>query len=165
MFSIVVRQRYVVSTAFDPAVTSHADVDRLPRTEPQVQLTPFVLNNHSSDFQVARTFLPATPSVNAKTVIHALHAKPRKTSLLRGECRDRRYVVDLRHPLQAPCEGNGSGSRVREDLYSVVEAVGMWESRRDFQRVWEGWEAGFMAFHAFHTLSFPWPAYRAANAR
>jgi len=23
--------------------------------------------------------------------------------------------------------------------------------------VWEGWEAGFMAFHAFHTLSFPWP--------
>ena len=34
----------------------------------------------------------------------------------------------------------------------------MWESRRDFQRVWKGWEAGFMAFHAFHTLSFPWPA-------
>jgi hypothetical protein len=33
----------------------------------------------------------------------------------------------------------------------------MWESRRDFQRVWEGWEAGFMAFHAFHTLPFPWP--------
>src|SRR5271168_1373759 len=30
---------------------------------------------------------------------------------------------------------------------------GMWESRRDFQRVWEGWEAGFIAFHAFHTLS------------
>ena len=38
----------------------------------------------------------------------------------------------------------------------------MWESRRDFQRVWEGWEAGFMAFHAFHTLSFPWPAFRPA---
>jgi hypothetical protein len=37
----------------------------------------------------------------------------------------------------------------------------MWESRRDFQRVWEGWEAGFMAFRAFHTLSFPWPAFRA----
>ena len=36
----------------------------------------------------------------------------------------------------------------------------MWESRRDFQRLWEGWEAGFMAFHAFHTLSFPWPAFR-----
>ena len=35
----------------------------------------------------------------------------------------------------------------------------MWEFRRDFQRVWEGWEAGFMAFHAFHTLSFPWPAF------
>src|ERR1700692_1407487 len=47
----------------------------------------------------------------------------------------------------------------REDIYPVVEAVGMWESRRDFQRVWEGWEAGIMAFHAFHTLSFPWPAF------
>ena len=39
----------------------------------------------------------------------------------------------------------------------------MWESRRDFQRVWEGWEAGFMAFHAFHTLSFPWPAFFARH--
>ena len=38
----------------------------------------------------------------------------------------------------------------------------MWESRRDFQGVWEGWEAGIMAFHAFHTLSFPWPAFRPA---
>jgi hypothetical protein len=37
----------------------------------------------------------------------------------------------------------------------------MWQSRRDFQRVWEGWEAGLMAFHAFHTLSFPWPAFQA----
>jgi hypothetical protein len=27
----------------------------------------------------------------------------------------------------------------------------MWESQRDFHI---GWEAGFMAFHAFHTLSF-----------
>jgi hypothetical protein len=34
----------------------------------------------------------------------------------------------------------------------------MWQSRRDFQRVWEGWKAGFLAFEAFHTLSFPWPA-------
>lgn len=25
--------------------------------------------------------------------------------------------------------------------------------------MWEGWEAGIMAFHAFHTLSFPWPAF------
>ena len=40
----------------------------------------------------------------------------------------------------------------------------MWESRRDFQRVWEGWEAGFMAFHAFHTLPFPWPAVRPGDA-
>jgi hypothetical protein len=41
----------------------------------------------------------------------------------------------------------------------------MWESRRDFQRVWQGWEAGFLAFHAFHTLSFPWPAFRPGDAR
>ena len=51
----------------------------------------------------------------------------------------------------------------REDIYPVVGAVGMWESRRDFQRVWEGWEAGFLAFHAFHTLSFPWPAFRSGD--
>jgi hypothetical protein len=41
----------------------------------------------------------------------------------------------------------------------------MWESRRDFQRVWEGWEAGLMAFHAFHTLSFPWPASAVSNQK
>lgn len=46
---------------FDPAVTSHADVDRLLRTEPQVQLTnPPVLNNHSNDFKSHCTF-PSTP--------------------------------------------------------------------------------------------------------
>ena len=39
----------------------------------------------------------------------------------------------------------------------------MWESRRDFQRVWEVWEAGFVAFHTSHTLSFPWPASRPAR--
>jgi hypothetical protein len=45
-------KRYVVSTAFDPAVAGYADVDRLLRTEPQVQLTnPPVLNNHSNDFK------------------------------------------------------------------------------------------------------------------
>jgi hypothetical protein len=73
-----------------------------------------------------------------------------------------RYAVDLRHPLQAPCGGYDFQLRGYEENYLVVEAVGMWESRRDFQRVWEGWEAGFMAFHAFHTLSFPWPAFRPA---
>jgi hypothetical protein len=25
--------------------------------------------------------------------------------------------------------------------------------------MWEGWKAGIMAFHAFHTLSFPWPVF------
>jgi hypothetical protein len=60
-FSIVIRQRYVVSTAFDPAVTSYADVDRLLRTEPQVQLTPFVLNNHPNSFKSHACSCPATP--------------------------------------------------------------------------------------------------------
>jgi hypothetical protein len=41
------------------------------------------------------------------------------------------------------------------NIDSVVEAVGMWESRRDFQEEWEGWEAGSMAFHPFHSSSFP----------
>jgi hypothetical protein len=46
------RQRALVSAAFNPAVTSYADADRLLRTEPQVQLTnPPVLNNHSNDFK------------------------------------------------------------------------------------------------------------------
>jgi hypothetical protein len=71
-----------------------------------------------------------------------------------------RYAVDLRHPLQAPCGGDVGLSRHEERSQLVAEAVGMWESQRDFQRVWEGWEAGFMAFHAFHTLSFPWSAFR-----
>jgi hypothetical protein len=35
----------------------------------------------------------------------------------------------------------------------VVVAVVMWESPQDFQGVWEVWKAGFLAFHAFHTLS------------
>jgi len=38
----------------------------------------------------------------------------------------------------------------------VAVAVVMWESRRDFQGVWEEWKAGFMAIHPFPTPSFPW---------
>ena len=60
-FFLVRRQRFVISTAFDPAVTSYADVDRLLRTEPQVQLTPFVSNNHSSDFKSHGRSLPQRP--------------------------------------------------------------------------------------------------------
>ena len=37
----------------------------------------------------------------------------------------------------------------------VVEALGMWESRRDFQEEWEGWKTGFMVFPAFHSSAFP----------
>jgi len=39
----------------------------------------------------------------------------------------------------------------------------MWESQGDFQRVWEGWKAGFLAFHAFHTLPFPRPVFCACD--
>src|ERR1022692_170708 len=76
------------------------------------------------------------------------------------------------HPLRcgpetsvtSPLRWRWFGLRWQEKTYPVVEAVGMWESRRDFQRVWEGWEAGIMAFHAFHALSFPWPAFRPGDA-
>jgi len=69
--------RFVVSTAFDPAVTSYADVDRLLRTEPQVQLTPFVLNNHPNGFKSHRSTLPATPhrQERAKTLGALPHAR------------------------------------------------------------------------------------------
>jgi hypothetical protein len=40
----------------------------------------------SSGTLLCGPFLPATPSPKAKANIHALRAKPRKTSLLRGEC-------------------------------------------------------------------------------
>jgi hypothetical protein len=28
--------------------------------------------------------------------------------------------------------------------------------------MWEGWKAGFLAFHPFHILSFPWSALECA---
>ena len=31
--------------------------------------------------------------------------------------------------------------------------------------MWEGWKAGFLAFHPFHTPSFPWPVAITAKAR
>jgi hypothetical protein len=43
------------------------------------------------------------------------------------------------------------GSAVVKDLLNAGHA------QRDFQRMWEGWKAGFLAFHTFHILSFPWP--------
>jgi hypothetical protein len=50
-FSLSEERGMLSRQLFDPAVTSHADADRLLRTEPQVQLTPFVLNNHSNSFK------------------------------------------------------------------------------------------------------------------
>jgi len=38
------------------------------------------------------------------------------------------------------------------NINPIVGAVGMWESRRDFQ---EEWEASSLAFHAFHSSPFP----------
>jgi hypothetical protein len=40
-----------------------------------------------------------------------------------------------------------------------------WASMYRRQRTNQKWEAGFMAFHAFHTLSFPWPASRTIPPR
>jgi len=37
----------------------------------------------------------------------------------------------------------------RKDIYPVVEAVGMWESRRDFHRVWEDSLSHFKHFFLF----------------
>jgi hypothetical protein len=42
-----------------------------------------------------------------------------------------------------------------KQMIVVAEAVGMCESRGDFQGVWEGWKAGHTAFHAFHTPALP----------
>src|SRR6185312_10557758 len=48
---------------------------------------------------------------------------------------------------------------MRRHIYPAVEAVGMWESRRDFQRVWEGWKpASWLSMLSilchFHDLLF-----------
>ncbi len=42
----------------------------------------------------------------------------------------------------------------------AVAVVMIGNPRRHFQRVWEGWKAGFMDFHAFHALAFPWLVFR-----
>ena len=62
--------------------------------------------------------------------------------------RDMGYVVDLKHPLQAPCG-------IVLDIEPAVEALVMWESRRDFQEEWEGWRTRISGFHAFHSSAFP----------
>jgi hypothetical protein len=68
------------------------------------------------------------------------------------------YAVDLRHPLQAPCGGDHQVQSARKDKYPVVEGRGNVGIPKGFPKiVGRGWKAGFMAFHAFHNLSFPWP--------
>jgi hypothetical protein len=72
-----------------------------------------------------------------------------------------RYVVDLRHPLRAPCGGDGSnrgGTRRHIPSRRGRENVAI---PKGFPKSVGRVEAGFMAFHA---LSFPWPSFRAANA-
>jgi hypothetical protein len=75
--------------------------------------------------------------------------------------RNTRYTLDRGHPLQVPCGEKALNFTPKLFFCGVFRytpaVVGMWESQRDFQKVWEGWAAGFLAFHAFHTLSFPWP--------
>jgi hypothetical protein len=68
------------------------------------------------------------------------------------------YTLDRTHPLQLPCGARVLFCLVSEDINPSSR---QWECENpegNFQRVWEGWEAGFMAFHAFHTLSFARPA-------
>jgi hypothetical protein len=50
-------------------------------------------------------------------------------------------------------------------MIPVAEALGMWESRRDFQEEWEGWKAGILAFQAFHSSAFPRLTCRTGFAR
>lgn len=69
----------------------------------------------------------------------------------------------LRKELDQPCSTIDANRLTGHRFVPVVETVGMWESRRDSQRAWEGWEAGIMALHAFHTPSFPWSAFRPAR--
>ena len=47
----------------------------------------------------------------------------------------------------------------------VAGALGMWESRRDFQEEWEGWKAGISAFHAFHSSAFPTLAWQPVSRK
>jgi hypothetical protein len=63
------------------------------------------------------------------------------------------------YTLQAPCSVDiynqyGAFAAVLK-IDPVVEVVEMWESRRDFQEEWKGWEAGAIACHAFHSSSSP----------
>jgi hypothetical protein len=113
---------------------------------------------------LSRRATPTPRSRNPKEAISASYADAMKSSLLRVSV-PARYTLDRTHPLQVPCGGRAVRSGFRAFLFIVdfrympaVEAVGMWESQRDFQRMWEGWKACFLAFYTFHILSFPWPA-------
>ena len=61
------RQKYVVSAAFDLAVAGHADADSLLRTEPQVRLTNLhlfsmqsVSNHHANNFGARIDTIPCS---------------------------------------------------------------------------------------------------------
>ena len=94
---------------FDPAVTGHADVDRLLRTEPQVHLTPFVLNNHSNSFKSHCSALPAlqpliVPSVFRFPSMRGLCPAPQRRPFL--------YKVQpaAGHPVSTFISGRTLGS-------------------------------------------------------
>jgi hypothetical protein len=54
----------------------------------------------------------------------------------------------MRYKSLALKRSNESVSLLFLDIYPAVDALGMWESRRDFQAEGEGWKAGILAFHA-----------------
>ena len=69
------------------------------------------------------------------------------------------WTGHIRYKSLAAVEAlNFTRETVLSQCFWIYHSSRVWESQRDFQRVWEGWKAGFLAFHAFHTLSFPWPA-------
>jgi hypothetical protein len=90
----------------------------------------------SFDTLLCGAFLPATPSPSANAKIHALRAKPRKTSLLRDECTgtsvthwtgDIRYKPHAELRAQFVVYGGALPLFLNTNLVLAV-AVGMWKS-------------------------------------
>ena len=72
-----------------------------------------------------------------------------------------RYAVDLRHQLQAPGGCDDSGCAGYEK--TTIRSSRPWECGNPegiSKECGKGGKPAFLAFHAFHTLSFPWPAFR-----
>jgi hypothetical protein len=76
-----------------------------------------------------------------------------------------RYILDRTHPLQVPCGGRGLCLGL--GLVFALASKYLFSSPRPWEcgnpegistECGKGGKPAPMAFHAFHTLSFPWPA-------